>query len=69
MNAPGTCTRSVRGGEAYESLARGRDGNSEIYVMNIDGSEQRNLTRSAGGRRLGRLSPVRTKDGDPQRFT
>ena len=30
-----------------------RDGNGEIYVMNADGSGQRNLTRTRGGKESG----------------
>ena len=31
------------------AFVSGRDGNAEIYVMNADGSGQRNLTRNARG--------------------
>ena len=30
-----------------------RDGNAEIYVMHADGSQQRNLTRTRGGKESG----------------
>ena len=30
-----------------------RDGNPEIYVMNADGSQQRNLTRTRGPKESG----------------
>ena len=30
-----------------------RDGNAEIYNMNADGSQQRNLTRTPGGKESG----------------
>jgi Tol biopolymer transport system component len=47
-------SRSCRAGEACV-------GNPEIYVMNTDGSEQRNLTRSPTDEGWFAWSPVRTK--------
>jgi TolB protein len=38
-----------------------RDGNPEIYVMNTDGSEQRNVTRNPADDGLFAWSPVQTK--------
>src|SRR5215210_3175328 len=47
-----------------------RDGNPEIYVMNTDGSGQRNLTRGRADETGFAWSPVRTKSaGDPQELT
>jgi len=35
-----------------------RDGNMEVYVMNADGSNQRNLTNNPGGDRNPSWSPI-----------
>ncbi len=50
-----------------------RDGNPEIYVMNADGSEQRNLTNNPGSEHLPSWSPDGKKlafwsnrDGNPE---
>ena len=57
MNADGSgqqmlTTRGVKPGWSPDgrtiAFVSKRDGNAESYVMNADGSEQRNLTRTRG---------------------
>ena len=46
---------------SLHSIPKGRDGNDEIYVMNIDGSNQVNLTNNAADDRLPSWSPDGSK--------
>ena len=48
------------------AFGSGRDGNGEVYVMNADGSAQRNLTRSAERRLRSCLVPRRAEDRIPE---
>ena len=65
MNADGSGQRDWRAtrlhglvaGRSEDRIRQRREGNSDIYVMNADGSGVRNLTRSAAPERGSTWSP------------
>ncbi|MGQ0603077.1 MAG: TolB family protein [Anaerolineales bacterium] len=57
--APTSIPTQLGGGDGLIAFESRRDGNSEIYVMNADGSGQRNLTNSPAED----VNPVWSPDG------